>query len=108
MANFNDFLDSIKDALETFAKDQWSEQKSAAVADGNAFIDQSKADLERWTKALADGNLSKSDFEWLIESRKDLFELISLKQIGLSKIAANRFKNGVIDLVIETAFKVFL
>ncbi len=57
---------------------------------------------------MAKGDLVKADFEWLLKSKKDLFELNGLKQIGLSKVATSRFINGVIVLVVETAFKVFL
>ena len=108
MAIFDDFYDAFKDGLETLAKERWSEHKDAALKDGKAFIEDAKEDLVRWTKSLANGDLSKDDFEWLLESKKDLAILHALKQVGLTKVAKDRFVNGVIDLVINTAFKTFL
>lgn len=108
MAKFDDFIDALMDELKAFANEQLKEYKDAAVKDGKAFIKDSEEDLKRWTKALAKGDLSKGDFEWLVESKKDLVELNALKQIGLTKIAISRFVNGVIDLVVDTAFKTFL
>ena len=108
MANFNDFIDALEDGLETFAREESEEYKDAAKTKGKAFIEETKNDLERWTKALAKGDLSRNDFEWLVKSKKDLFELNTLKQIGLTKVAVDRFVNGVIDLVVDTAFETFL
>jgi len=70
MAKFDDFIDALKDELEEFAKERWKEYKDAAVKDGKDFIKESEEDLKRWTKALAKGDLSKDDFEWLLESKK--------------------------------------
>ena len=108
MSNFDDFIEALKEGLEDFAEDRWKDFKDAALNDGKSFLDKSKEDLERWTKSLANGNLNKNDFEWLLESKKDLAELFALKQIGLTKVALDRFLNGLIDLIISTAFKTFL
>ena len=108
MSNFDDFIEALKEGLEDFAEDRWKDFKDAALNDGKSFLDASKEDLERWTKSLANGNLNKNDFEWLLESKKDLAELFALKQIGLTKVALDRFLNGFIDLIISTAFKTFL
>ncbi len=108
MDDFNKFMEVLKEGLEDFAENRWKDFKDAAINDGKSFLDTSKEDLERWTKSLADGNLSKDDFEWLLESKKDLAELFALKQIGLTKVTLDRFLNGIIDLIINTAFKTFL
>jgi len=108
MATFDDFIDQLKTELGEFAEYSWKTYKAAAVKDGKAFIDQSKADLERWTKMLAHGDLTRDDFEWLMVGKKDLAELVALKQKGLAKVALDRFTNGLIDTIVSTAFKTFL
>ncbi|MBA4358004.1 MAG: hypothetical protein C0405_09810 [Desulfovibrio sp.] len=108
MGTFADFLDMLKKELVEFAEYSWKDFKDAAVADGKDFLDSSKADLERWTKMLAKGELSRDDFEWLVVGKKDLAELTALKRLGLALVARDRFVNGLIDTIVATAFKVFL
>jgi len=108
MATFDDFIAQLKTELGEFAEYSWKTYKTAAVKDGKAFIEKSKADLERWTKMLAKGDLTRDDFEWLMVGKKDLAELVALKQKGLAKVALDRFINGLIDTVVSTAFKTFL
>ncbi len=108
MADFNDFLESLKKGLEELIKKNWKEVKDAAEKDGNAFFDKTKEDLKRWTKLLAQGDLSQDDFEWLVAGKKDLAEMEALKQAGLALVRLERFQNALISLVIDTAFDIFL
>jgi hypothetical protein len=108
MAAFDQFIEALKTELVKFAKDSWKAYKASAVKDGMAFIEESKADLERWTKMLARGELTRDDFAWLMVGKKDLAELEALKQEGLAKVALDRFVNGLIDSIVTTAFKAFL
>lgn len=108
MPSFSEFLAALKKELPEFAEYSWNEYKSAAIKDGKKFLEKTKADLERWTKLLANGDLTKDDFEWLLVSKRDLAELAALKQRGLTKVALDRFINGLIDTIVSTAFKMFL
>lgn len=108
MATFDEFIEVLKTELVEFAEYSWKTYKNAAVKDGKSFIEKSKADLERWTKMLAKGELTRDDFEWLMVGKKDLAELVALKQKGLAKVALDRFVNGLIDTIVSTAFKTFL
>lgn len=108
MANFDDFVDAMKIELVEFAEYSWNLYKTAAVDDAKLFFEQSKVDLERWTKMLAAGDLTRDDFEWLVVGKKDLAKLVALKQKGLGNVALDRFVNGLIDTIVATAFKVFL
>ncbi len=108
MADFNDFLESLKKGLEELIKKNWKEVKDAAEKDGKAFFDKTEEDLKRWTKLLAQGDLSQDDFEWLVAGKKDLAEMEGLKQAGLAMVRLERFQNALISLVIDTAFDIFL
>jgi hypothetical protein len=108
MATFNDFWKELQKELGDFAEYSWKDYRSAAIKDGKTFLEKSKSDLERWSKMLASGDLTRDDFEWLLAGKKDLAELVALKQKGLAKVALDRFVNGLIDTVVSTAFKVFL
>lgn len=108
MAEFNDYLAALKEELPEFVAYSWRDEKAAALKDARAFVVQAEMDLERWTALLASGHLTRDDFEWLVAGKKDLAELTALKRKGLSKVALDRFVNGLIDTIVTTAFRVFL
>lgn len=108
MADFNAYLAALKTELPEFVAYSWKNEKSAALKDAQAFVQQAEEDLERWTALLARGDLTRDDFEWLVAGKKDLAELNALKRKGLSRVALERFINGLIDTIVTTAFRVFL
>ncbi len=105
MANFDEFLNELKDGIVELAKKEAGEFATQAKDDAQAFLDKMKDDLQTWFKQLTDGQLSKEDFEYLVKGRKDVAEMAALTQIGLAKIRVERIVNGVIDLVINAALK---
>jgi hypothetical protein len=107
MPDFNDFLKTLKDDLLNIAKDNLEEFKDEILKDGTAFAHKTKNDLERWTVALAEGNLTPEDFEFLIKGKKDLAEMEALKQTGLGKIKLNRIRDQIIDTLIGSVLKIF-
>ncbi len=107
MANFDDFWKTLETGLEQLALKNWKDVKAAAEADGRAFLDKTRADLERWSKLMVAGSLTKDDFEWLVAGKKDLAEMQALKKAGLSLVRVERFQNALISLVIDTAFTTF-
>jgi hypothetical protein len=108
MAIFDDFLNALKDGLKQLVTNTVQDFSQAATIDGRAFLDKVRADLERWTNALAHGQLSKEDFAFLVQGKKDLVEMEALKQAGLALVRLDQFRSSLIELVVGTAFKVFL
>jgi hypothetical protein len=108
MATFQDFLDAFKPALQDLAKQTLDAYSKQATTDGQAFVDTQKANLDKWTKELVDGELSKADFTDLVQGIQDLAELVALKQAGLAAARLDAFRTSLMNLVIDTAFKVFL
>ena len=105
MANSEEFIETLREEMEKFAKRRWKDFKKDAIEDMEDFLKDYKDDFIRWKKALDNGDLKKSDFEWLVQSTKDEAKLMALKKAGLAKVAQDRFVNGLIDLIIGTAFK---
>ena len=108
MSDFNEFLKVLKDNTEDIARNSWKEYRKAAMKDGGSFIRKTKADLERWTMLLAEGKLTQDDFAWLVQGKRDLAVLEAMKQEGLSQVQLNRFRNALMDVVVNTAVGVFL
>lgn len=108
MADFDTFVSTFRDRLKALALAEWDDVRDAAVGDGLAFVEQSKADLARWTMLLEDGALTPEDFTWLVQGKRDLVEMESLKQLGLGLARLDRFRSSLLDTVVGTAFDVFL
>ncbi len=106
MADFDRFLELLKDNLKALAQEHLGDLRDAALRDGQAFVAATRADLERWLALVAEGALTRDDFEWLVQGKKDLAELEALKQAGLAKVRLDRFRSSLVELVVNTAFQV--
>lgn len=107
MWNFDDYIKTLEEGIKDLSVKTLKGFKEEALGDGNAFLKKTEDDLKRWTKLLSKGDLSEDDFEWLVLGKKDLAELYLLQQKGLALVRIDRFKNSLLDLVIDTAFDVF-
>jgi hypothetical protein len=108
MPDFSKFFNALSGKIADYAAESWKEYSEEVVKDGGAFLEKAKDDLERWSKELAEGKLSKEDFGWLVQGKKDLAEMEALKQAGLAKAQIDRCKNDILSMVIDTAFKIFI
>ncbi len=108
MSDYDDFIGKLLEGLKELATNTFQDHVETAKNDAEAFIEKSKDDLQRWTKLLAQGDLTEEDFSYLIQAKKAVAEMHGLRQAGLTLIKVEKFRKGVIDLVIDTAFDVFL
>jgi hypothetical protein len=111
MATFDDFVTQWKAAVGDFAAKSYSDFKSQASNDAQSFFNDAEQNLVRWTSMLGDGTngtLSENDFTSLVEGERTLLELHALKQAGLAEARWDLFTNGILNLTVQTALKVFL
>lgn len=106
MGNFDEFLAVLKDKVSTLVS-ELKQYKDAAAKDANSFLEDTRADLERWTRLLARGELSRDEFQWLLSARLDLAKMVALKQAGLAKVRLDRFRKSLLDALTSTALRVF-
>lgn len=102
MANFDELLQDLKDNALALIKNTLLDFKDQAQDDVSAFFNSSKDKLEKWTQALINGDLSKEDYKWLLESQKDLMAMNGLKQAGLAKIQIDKLKNALVNMIVDT------
>ena len=102
MPDFNEIFEELKTGALDLVKLTLKKYKDEAEADAKVFLEDSKEKLEKWTSLLASGELTPSDFEWLVESQKDLLVMNGLKQTALAKIRLDQFKNSLLNLVVDT------
>lgn len=99
------FVKGIEKKVAAFAAAEAGEHAKSARADAKAFLAESRAKIEEWTALLVAGELSKDDFAWLVQSRKENAEMEALTQAGLAKARIQRIVDGVLDIVVTEAFK---
>src|ERR1039458_1077125 len=108
MKTFMEFWAQVLANVETFAGDKWNELKEDAVEDSKKFLTEVKDDVQRWISLLAEGKLTSDDLGWLIKGKRDLAELLFLKQKGLTKPDLDKFFEGLLETILSTAFKLIL
>jgi hypothetical protein len=108
MSAFEDFIDVIKSGVKDLAKSTLKDFVDRAEEDFESFVESAKEDWKRWTTMLANGQLSMLEFEGLVRGQKDLAVMHALTEAGIAATRIQRFRDGVIALVIDTAFKTFL
>lgn len=108
MASFDDFVEALKNGAKDLAKEIFDGFEDEASNDAKAFLEKTKEDMRRWTKLLAQGELTEQDFSDLVQAKKALAEIHTLRQTGVTLTKLERFRSGFINLLIDTAFDVFL
>ena len=105
MADFEQAFGELKDGLKSLVLQTVKKRGKQAVEDSKAYADSLREDLEKWTRQVADGELSAEDLQWLVDAKKDLAEMILMKQKGLSLVAIDNFKEQATKLLISTVMK---
>lgn len=97
-------LKELKDESAALAKATFKKFKAEAEEDALNLIGTLKEDIKNWTIMLANGQISKDEFEWLVMSKKELIEMVGLKQAGLTLIKLDELKAKLLNLVISKVF----
>jgi hypothetical protein len=108
MKTFVDFWIQLITNVESFAADKWNELKEDAVEDSKDFLTAVKNDVQRWISLLAEGKLTADDLGWLIKGKRKVAQLLFLKEKGLAQPDLDKFFEGLIEIIISTAFKLVL
>jgi hypothetical protein len=98
------FVDSVCKNIGPALVGDFSKFKGSLEKDTKEFLEKSKDDIESWTTALANGKLSKNNYETLMQGKIDVAKMIYLKNKGIGKIEIEKFTSVVIKTVINSAF----
>jgi hypothetical protein len=106
MAGWNEVLKTLwEENIKKIAQKLAIEFKNEAVQDSKAFLDKAAEDLKRWLQQLANKQITKEEFEFLVKGKRDLAEMLALKQKGVALVKIDAFKNRLISLVVDLAVK---
>jgi hypothetical protein len=108
MSAFGDFQKAVISGAGKLAKSTFKDFVKQAKDDAGDFLKQTEDDLRTWTQQLAGGALKKDEFKELVEGRKAVAELHALTQAGIAQIQLDKFRDALVDLVINAAFKAFV
>lgn len=95
-------LAELRKNLITLLGEKYKEFKPEIQKDVNAFLENSREKLERWSLLLISKSLTEEEFAWLLKSQQDLVTLKALQGAGLSKIKLNNIKNSIFKTVLQT------
>ena len=102
--DFGKILEQLKKDIVDLAKITMKGYVDEAKKDGLAFLKSTEDKLRRWTDLLINGDLTKEEFEWLLNSQKDLAVMAALKEAGLAAIRVDQFKSSLLNLIADTVF----
>ncbi len=106
MIDTNALLGNIQAGVEEILKGGTAQYTGQASQDASDFIGKTKADITEWAQQLADGKISKDDFDFLARGRlQDLAEMDALTQAGIAAATLDRIKLQIADFVIATIIK---
>ncbi len=105
MADFENTFNELKSGLVSLITGTVKKRSEEALEAGKTYLESLKNDLKTWSEQVVSGELSLEDVEWLVRSKKDLGEMILLKEKGLSMVAIDNFKNELSQMLIGAVTK---
>lgn len=99
--NFEKAFDAIKGEVKETIVLAFNEYAQEAASDADKMLLSIKEDLKTWTLELANGELTKDEYEFLLKSKKDLVEMNVIKQAGLTLIQKDELKNKIFNSIVK-------
>ena len=103
--DFDEIIQSLLMQIEELAVSLGRRFASAAREDGSLFLTNIKDDLIRWIDLLVQKKLTTDEFKSLLNGKKDLLDLVFLKNKGLALIKQNQFKESLLQIIVRTVIK---
>jgi hypothetical protein len=100
-SKWEDFIDTLENESATLLKTELRDLITTAKDDSKEFIQRQGEKLELYLNQLADGSITKDQFEGYVTDIKDLTKMQSLKMSIAGKASAQRLVKGITKLVIN-------
>jgi hypothetical protein len=102
--NFQAFEAAVKAGLPELATGTLQTAADDIRADVEAFLRASAEDLKRRGDLLAQGLITREEFEFLLKSQANLAQMVALSARGTTKARIGQFKRGLTSLLVRAAF----
>lgn len=108
MSKFDDYVSSVVTEARKLLDSNVSRGRKEAREILEAHVANSRERLQRWTRLLANGEITRAEFRLLVNSQITLgkMRLRTVRVIG--KRAALDLRNNLRALFIDKAFEIFL
>lgn len=103
MADFNQIFNDIKSQLGPLAEQDLKQFAAQGKQDAEAFLEQSRANLQKWMQQLANKEIDEDEFRWLVESQKAAAEMTALRAANAATLQTEQFRDSVLNVVVSTA-----
>jgi hypothetical protein len=103
MADFNQIFNDIKSQLGPLAEQDLKQFAAQGKQDAEAFLEQSRANLQKWMQQLANKEIDEDQFRWLVESQKAAAEMTALRAANAATLQTEQFRDSVLNVVVSTA-----
>ena len=100
-SKWENFIDTLENESATLLKTELRDLITTAKDDSKEFIHRQGEKLELYLNQLADGSITKDQFEGYVTDIKDLTKMQSLKMSVAGKASAQRLVKGITKLVIN-------
>lgn len=108
MSAFEEFWSTLVEEIGSLARSQLERFKDEAISDAKDFLEGSREDLQRWALLVEEGRLTRADLEFLVQGRISLARMRALERAGLARADIDRFRRSVVNLFIDSAFKILV
>lgn len=98
---WTEFIKGIADDAGRLAKDQLIDLVSSAAEDQEEFLRKQGKKMQRYLQQLADGEITKKEFEGYMLDLRDLVRIRALKLSVAAQVRAQRIADGIQDLVLD-------
>ncbi len=105
MSYLDDFKASFEEGLPAIVQQNVMTYAAAARKDAETFLRDSESDVKRWLAMLSEKRLTKREFSDLVHGRQSLAIMAGLAETGVALATIQRFRNSLIDLVVNSAFQ---
>ncbi len=102
--SIDQLIQTLESGVESLAKSSLQDYLNQAKSDGEDAINSLKANLQKWTLELENGDLTTEDVAFLIKEQAVLDEMTALKQAGLAEVRVDQFKMDLTTMIINTIF----
>lgn len=100
--HFDQIYRLLKKNVALVAENTVHDYVSEAKKDGQQVLENMKDNLQHWTQEVENGAMTAEDLRFLLNSEAGLDEMIALKEAGLAAVHADKFKDGLINMIIGT------
>jgi hypothetical protein len=99
--NWEDFIHGIVDDTGKLAKTELVDLVNIAATDGEAFTHKQGEKMKRYIQQLADGEITKDEFQGYMVDLQDLMKIEALKMSVAAKARAQRIAEGIQSMIID-------